>query len=328
MTELAITQRSFLRGLPLYALIDPYMGDYPEHGLDLSQCTTFDGLRAIREEAWDGRKVFIAEGDDPVAEVHRLPYIVDLSDADDRLIDALTTAAAEEHEQALAGEVQRYRIGALIETWMTPIDLVRRLEKMWRYRPNMHNFRYLRIADRRVFEALTYLFEPAAIARWLGPIARWHVFGRNLQWATIAGEADVEGGWYSDSGTGMRRTVDPARALDSASLIVGTRQHWRLYDLETVSRALLDWQTAGRAIDADAYRNAWSGAREAARLGLKNAADKAAFSACWMRDPDCATRLPVSRALHLNKAGEMSFIDALAECESELDQPHGRRPEN
>lgn len=322
------TRRPSLRGLPLYALIDPYLGDYPEHGIDLSQCTTFDSLRAIRREAWNGPEVFLAEGDDPVAEVHRLPYIVDLSDADDSLIDKLTADAIAEHQSALEGEIQSYRIGALIETWMAPLDLMLRLQKMWRYRPNMHNFRYLRIADRRVFEALTRLFEPVAIAHWLGPIARWHMLDRGMNWSVIPGEADSENHWYDDAGIGMRHSVSSLRALEAATLNIGPKQHWRLYDSEAVSRALLQWQSSGRVVDEDVYRKAWDGARKASRHGMQEPADKAAFAFRWMRDPDCATRLPVSRALELNIAGEMSFVDALAEYESDIDQPHGRGPTN
>lgn len=320
------TRRPSLRGLPLYALIDPYLGDYPEHGIDLSQCTTFDNLRTIRREAWNGPEVFLAEGDDPVAEVHRLPYIVDLSDADDSLIDTLTANAIAEHQSALEGEIQNYRIGALIETWMAPLDLILRLQQMWRYRPNIHNFRYLRIADRRVFETLVRTFEPAAIAHWLGPIARWHMLDRGMNWSAVSGEADSENHWYDDAGIGMRRSISSLRALEAATLNIGPKQHWRLYDSEAVSRALLQWQASGRTVNEDAYRKAWDGVQEAARLGLQEPADKAAFAFCWMRDPDCATRLPVSRALQLSGDNGDSFAAILAELEN--DELDGVEPVN
>lgn len=318
------TPRPALRGLPLYALIDPYLGEYPDHAQGASECATFESLRGLRVRAWRDMEVYLAENDDPVADVHRLPYIVDLRDADDSFIDELIAAAAAEHRSALEGEVPRYRIGAFIETWMAPQDLMLRLQKMWRYPPHLHDFHYLRIADRRVFEALTHLFEPAAIARWLGPIACWHILGRDLGWRCIEGDAER---WYTDSGLGWRRTVDAGRALDDASLIVSAQQHWRLYDLEAVSRALLDWQAAGRAIDGDIFEKAWRGAREAERLGLRDAEDKAAFAFQWIRDPDCASHPPVSLALQRSRDEGRPFSEILLDLKFEIDQsepPPGR----
>jgi hypothetical protein len=318
--------RPALRGLPLYVLIDPYTADYPDHDIDLAQCTSFDCLRALRSDAWNGRDVFLADGDDPVAHVHRLPYLVSLKDADDALIDALTEAALAEHRAALDGEQQPYRIGALIETWMAPPDLMRRLQKMWAYRPNADNLRYLRIAERRIFEGLTHLFDPAMLARWLGPIARWHFTGRAMAWLTVLGDADADGKWYSDTGFGMRRTVDPQRALEAAALHVSPQQHWRLRDHEAVSRALDDWQRQGRAIDAHAYELAWAGIDEAVRHGLAGPKDKGAFACRWMRNPACAGQSPVREALARSRTLEQPFAEVLAEIEALNDHPAGIDP--
>jgi hypothetical protein len=312
--------RPALRGLPLFALIDPYGGDYPSHSFDLSQCTSFDDLRSIRSDAWE-REVYLPEGDAPVTDVYRLPYLVNLEDATDASIDELTEAGLAEHRAVLGGDLsQDYRLGILIETWMAPADLMRRLQQMWTYpRPNTDNLTYLRIGDRRVVEALTHLFEPAVLARWLGPVARWHILGRNMAWITISGEADHNSSWYIGSDFGMRRTVDPARTLENATLRVSAPMHWRLLDHEAVSLALVEWQRAGRAVDADAYQRAWAGARVATEEHRLDAPeDKAAFMFHWMRDPDCATRSPVAEAMRRSKAEERPFAEVLAQIEYRL----------
>jgi hypothetical protein len=312
--------------LPFYVLIDPLVGDYYDNDRDLSQCAGFPGLRLARSEAWGGRDIFLAEGDEPLVDAHLLPYLVPLDATDDALLDELIRAAVDEHRAALDGApIQRYCVGALIETWMAPTDLMRRLQKMWTYpRPNTDNFTYLRFSERRVFEALMHRFEPAALARWLGPIARWHFLGRDFRWHTVDGEPER---WYVDAGLGLRRTVDSARALEGAALHVGPRQHLFLRDLAAHARALADWQRAGRSVDAKAHELAWAGIDEALRQGLTRQPDKGAFAACWMRDPACAERDAIREALARSRAQGLPFAEALAEVEPPTsEEPHSRMP--
>ncbi len=302
--------------MPLYALIDPYLGDYPEHGVDLSKCGTFDSICEIRKGAWQGCEVHLALGKEPVATVDRLPYVVDLSKASADQIETLTRVAREEHQSALDGDTPRYRIGALIETWMAGSDLMRRLESMWRYKHGIGGRQYLRIADRRVFEGLTHVLDARTMKRWLGPIYAWHFIGRSMRWMSVYGEASEGDLWYSDSGFGMRRTVPSARANDAATLMLGANQKWQLAEFETVSRVLLECQIRGGAPDADAYQKAWAGAREASRYGLSDAADKAAFVSRWMIDADCANRAPVNHAVQLANSHNGTFADALVAFEA------------
>lgn len=315
MTTPARSDKPAMRGLPLYVLIDPYSLDYPEHGIDLATCTSFDSLRGIRRTAWAERDIYLAEGKDPVREVHRLPYLVSVAGTEEAMIDGLATAAVAEQRAALAGEPQPYRIGALIETWMAPEDLMRRLEKMWAYPYKGGRYRYLHIADRRAFEALVQLFDRATMARWLGPIARWHFLGRDFAWKAALGEADADRGWYVDSGLGMRRTVARERALEGATLPIGPRDHLRLREQEAVSRALTRWQRAGRDIDDRAHELAWAGVQAAMREGLDEQEDKGAFACRWMADHGCAGHSPVGPALARSRIEARPFADVLNEME-------------
>jgi len=316
MTMCTQSEGPALRGLPLYALIDPYFLDYPEHGIDLAACCSFDSLRAARRSNWHGYEIYLAEGDDPVREVSRLPYLVSLADAEKSMIDTLAEAAVAEQRAFLAGDPQPYRIGALIETWMAPQDLIRRLEKMWAYsyKGGGHH-RYLHIADRRAFETVVHLFDTQTIARWLGPIARWHYLGRDFDWRPAQGEADSNDGWYVDAGFGMRRAVAPERAMEGAVLQIGLREHQRLREGEAVSRALTRWQRAGRDVDAQTYELAWAGVQVAIREGLVQPEDKGAFAYRWMIDPDCAGCPPVGPALARSRLEARTFVSVLNETE-------------
>ena len=278
--------RPKLSGLPLYVLIDPYLGDVRDDGYNLAQITDIEVLHRVRCNAWDGRKVFHAPMKNPVISAYRLPYVVHIEENDYGVLDELVQMAINEHQSALNFTTyQRYRVGTIIETWMDPLDLMRRLEMMWSYHRPVEGARYLRIGDRRVFEAITHLFTPERLARWLGPIAHWHVLARDFRWLSVRGDDE---NWDADSGHGWRRAVDTTRVLEGASLQFDGLQRRRMRDLEAVARALLDWQRANRALSIDTYHLAWSAVAAAGDHGLVEQSDKAEFAYHWMRAHDCA----------------------------------------
>jgi hypothetical protein len=293
---------------PLYALIDPLLADYEADGRDASQCAGFPALLEMRRDAWDDREVFLAESDAPIIEAHLQPYTVSVAANDDALIDRLTRTAVEQQRAALAGSAPAaYRFGGLIETWMAPTDLMRRLERMWTYpRSNRDRLTYLRFSEPRVLEALAHRLPPETLARWLGPVARWHFLGRDCRWHTLSGEPH-----YVDSGLGLRRTVAEDSILRDAALELGPSGHLVLLDLEAHARALADWQRGGRAVDASAHALAWAGIDQARRQGLASQPDKGAYATCWMRDNQCAEHEPVRTALARFRSHGEPFADVL-----------------
>jgi hypothetical protein len=296
------------RLLPLFALIDPLFGDYEADGRDASQCAGYHALRKMREDAWDGREIFLAESDAPIIEAHLQPYAVSVAADDEGLIERLTRAAVEQQRAALAGPAPAtYGFGGLIETWIAPTDLMRRLERMWTYpRPNRDHLTYLRFSEPRVLEALAHRLPPKTLARWLGPIARWHFLGRDCRWHTLIGEPH-----YVDSGLGLRRTVAEDSILHDTALDLGPRDHLALLDLEAHARALADWQRGGRDVDTSAHTLAWAGINQARRRGLTSQSDKGAYAACWMRDNQCAEHEPVRAALARFRSHGEPFADVL-----------------
>lgn len=307
-----------LNNLPLYLLIDPYLSDFPEHGFDLSQFDTYDELETIRSMVWE-HPVHLPRGTEPVADVQRLPYLVDLTNCNNDTLSRVILEASSEQQRLLDGDISiSCRIGALIETWAPAEALMKRLESMWRQRVGSARLRYLRIADRRVFEGLTYSLSSENLAEYLGPISHWHYFNRSSEWVYAKGACCNNPAWYRDDNPhGYRKQLREDWLDRHTALSLTATQSQRLIDFEGVSRALLAWQQLGKVVDAGFYHRAWNGAEEGRRQGLDEPQDLSAFIVRWMKDPSFSQSGLFGKARIRMQSGDIAFANALIELEME-----------
>jgi len=317
----SISRPPELAGLSTYALVDPYFGEYPDSGLDVSASTSFSGLARSRSDAWEGRFVQVAESTEPLIDPRRLPYLVYLEGAEDPLLARMIDAAFQEHQAVLTGQFAGiYRVGTLIETSLPPKLLMQRLERMWECTPGIGTVHYVRVADRRVVEALAELVGQESFSRWLGPIARWHILARDFSWKTFRGAVD-ETTFPEEDCYARHRRLESQALVDTELVLSRESRRCFVGGLQAVSRALTIWQQHGHVPEAGMLARAWQGVKAAAKHGLESPADQAVFAYCWVRHADCAAHPSVAEALRRYRAGEQGFAEAWTELVLELHAP-------
>ncbi|AKJ30328.1 DUF4123 domain-containing protein [Caldimonas brevitalea] len=272
---LSQTPLPVLQGLPLYALIDPFLGEPHLLAGASTSATDLDDLQAARRSAWK-RAVWVARDPSPRVEADRMPYVVQLEGADDPLVELLVQGAAMEAQQASETSIGKLGIGALIETPLDGQRLMQRIEQMTtvmvRGRP-----RYLRLADPRVFELLVHLLSARHLAEWLGPVGRWHLRLRNGTWGCCLGLADdaflsTEAELY-----GRRQRVEEL-LTKPARLLLSVEQEARLLDGEAVSLTLAVLQRELADVPDHAHEAAWTACEQAAAVGLTDLNDRVSYA--------------------------------------------------
>ncbi|HSI56888.1 MAG TPA: DUF4123 domain-containing protein [Ideonella sp.] len=265
-----------LAGLPLYLLIDPLFGEPPWLGIDAESAHTFDELAGLRSRGWQGRRVVLAQGAEPIIEAHRLPYLVALEGAQDLLFGRIAQAALAEQQEAVATGSGMTHISGLLETSLDATRLMERLQHMWQVAPRGHS-RYLRISDARVFETLCHLFEPHELAPWLGPLAHWHYLARSGHWQRCDGAA-AESLITDEAGLCRRTQCLEELASIRPSLHWAPERVMRLDDSRALSLALTRLQQGGVPVTAEHFVRGWDALAQARRAGLRHLEDQVAFA--------------------------------------------------
>lgn len=278
-----------------YALVDPFFGEPPGLDCPSARQSTFNELAECRAQAW-ARPVWVATGQNPLIEPHRLPYIVQL-ETGDPLLAELDELARDEHQAALDGSTgAMYRLGTLIESSLHPKFVIARLQHMWVYHHRSPT-RYLRIGDRRVMEFLFNIVKRESIVDWLGPIKRWHILGRNFEWLSACGaETEVT---LSENDIFIWQSILANTAESKPQLKLDDTEHAMLLQSEAVSLALTQLQQDRTVLDAAVYRRLPPALEETARHRFRSPHDSATFLVRYIADSECAAKQPMQAALAL-----------------------------
>lgn len=264
-----------LCGLPLYALINAYAGEPSLLGAAI-YASSFDELRAKRAEAWGGRPIELAESDQPANDPLRLPYLVALEGPQDPLYAQLLEFAGQEAAAAAESGKGVFTMGAFIETALPAQRLMLRLQEMWKGRV-YGGKPYLQVADPRGFEMLAGLLGADVVAKWLGPIARWHVRQRDGHWASHLGLADES--LIDAEEDFFRRTERLARFEQTpAHAPIDFMQYRRLERYSVVvSKALTAAQAYTGHLPTHAHATAWEALDHALGRRISHPGDLQAY---------------------------------------------------
>lgn len=288
-----------LHGLPLYLVVDPYFGDPPSLDIDAGSAASFEALASLRRNAW-GRDVHLSTWPAPVIEPAKLPYLVALQGERDRVLSFAADVARQERQEAIESQCGVYRMGALLETALAPIEAIDWLRRMWTTWVN-GKVGYLRMADPRVFEMLTHLFDAPDLAAWLGPLAHWYFPSRNGAWCCRDGAA-ADSETHSEDEVLQRAQRLQSLACGEPTLDWTPQRKARLAHSEFLSRALGQLQAQALLVEPGHYPLGWRALERARRHGLRDPGDLVALCRRVLLDPAfeqgaaCEAALAVARA--------------------------------
>ncbi len=176
VATLAQLQEIFDSATSLYVWVDPMQGDPIPVSMDASaDCAA---QQVARETAW-GRQVTVVPLDPRVPLAHsQHPYLVTLQGAGDEwLSDTLDMALAERgasQANGLASDGTGIHRISWLQTSLFAEDLAEVLASMLRVNTSAWtDARYMRLADRRVFDWLRHVVGDARVAAQFGRLRRW-----------------------------------------------------------------------------------------------------------------------------------------------------------
>ncbi|MCY1231450.1 hypothetical protein D3C86_1131770 [compost metagenome] len=236
----------FAASRPIYLLIDPLLGDV--QGLD------------------DERPKHPIDGEPFGVPPHLSPYLIELEDRHDPLLDVSLTMAVREHLVACTAGSGAFRIGAWLQTHGSRGEiLAKQLGRLFRARAAPGAKRYLRLADRRVLALLHRM-----------PDARSHPPMMAIDWReTLKGIAE----WvYLDMNFDLQSLQgDPGDPRPRALKLHAS--HWTLpQQAEAINRTLMAWQQLSYPLPDDAAIQAAHKVANALHRGIADSQDQAAYA--------------------------------------------------
>ncbi|MBJ2159866.1 DUF4123 domain-containing protein [Variovorax sp. IB41] len=236
----------FAPGRPIYLLIDPFLGD---------------------EKSLDGRHArYPIDGASFDVPPDRSPYLIELEDRHDPLLDVSLTIAVREHLVACAVGSGAFRIGAWLQTSNgAGAVLARQLSHLFRARGAPNAKRYLRLADRRMLALLHQM--PHMENQSPMPVIDWREALKGVtDWIYL----DMNFKLQSLQGTPGELRILPLKL---------EQRHWTLpLQAEAINRALMAWQQLRYPLPADATVQVLRKVANAQRRGIVNPQDQAAYS--------------------------------------------------
>lgn len=237
----------FAWGRPVYLLIDPFLGDV--QGLDDHDRPRYP---------IDGKPFDVPS--------HRSPYLIELEDRHDPLLEVSLTLAVREQLVACAVGSGAFRIGAWLQTHGGDgAALAKQLGSLFRVRGAPGGKRYLRLADRRMLALLHRM--PHLESRPLMPAIDWPEMLKGLaEWVYL----DMNFNLQSLQGTPGESRPRPLKLEVS---------HWALpLQAEAINRTLMAWQQLRYPLPDDAAAQALHKVTNALRRGIADPQDQAAYS--------------------------------------------------
>lgn len=169
-------QSIFDSATSIYVLVDPMQGEPIPLSIDVAD--DLAAMQASREAVW-GRQVTTVPLDPrvPLTEAQQ-PYIVTLQGTDDEwLAETLDIAQAERHASqadGLASDGTGVHRISWLQTSLFAEDLAAVVAQMLRVNTTAWtDARYMRLADRRVFDWLRHVAGDARVAAQFGRLRRW-----------------------------------------------------------------------------------------------------------------------------------------------------------
>ncbi len=313
----ALSDVPALSGLPLYALIDPLLGEPQACDADpesLIRAKTYGDLAALRSSGWR-RDVWLADDPEPVVDAVGLPYLVRLSGKGDPKFLELIQAAQTQAELAREQSPRIFSFGAFIESDSDPNLLMQRLQRMWSFRVP-RPAQYIRLADPSVFEAFMHWLPVDQMRRWLGPIAAWHIYTRQGAWAACLGAAAEQ---FIDEPEAYQRTQRLRRIEALPGYLPDGIGH--LPDLMLMSAVIRTLNEMERLNEGSALRDsaslheaAWQAVRRARTLGLHDKADLAAYAWRALSVPGFEGQLSASDTSSVKRQTALAVRQAISQA--------------
>ena len=168
-------QSCFVVGMPLFALIDPMLGE----PIPLRGGSAVEGVQALREATWKRPIMRIELPQQTPLLPHLHPYLVAVSGPTDPWLQTTLDVALDEHQQAQSGGLAgvgsaAHRIGGWLQTGQSTEQLAQSLQKLVAlrvaaFRPST----YLRALDRRVLALLRHVIGDARLMAALPGVQTW-----------------------------------------------------------------------------------------------------------------------------------------------------------
>ncbi|MDH6168430.1 hypothetical protein M2282_003583 [Variovorax boronicumulans] len=269
-------------GRPVYLLVDAFSGspdgfdavDRPRHPINTKY------LKVLPERA---------------------PYLLELEDRHDPLLDQSLISAVQEHLNACADGGGPCRIGGWLQTHGSDgAALAIQLSALFRARGAPNGGRYLRLADRRV---LALLQQASRLQDVLPlPSIDWSL---GLQGIAVWTYMDMDFDLQSLQGAAGESRPRPLKLEAS---------HWTLLlQAEAINRTLMAWQRVCHPLPGDAAARALYKVRCASQLGLVGPENQSAHAAEALQHPAFEAWTGLSHCLAETILHEWPLADVLAQ---------------
>ncbi|MDC6294598.1 DUF4123 domain-containing protein [Ralstonia pseudosolanacearum] len=268
--------------------------DDNEHGYLLLDPMLREPLEA-RELLASGCDIFRIPVDRPQLHEDQWPKLVKLRPAAvEMLLASISLAMSEQSSAELEGE-EGFVIGGWLRSSAEPRVLVRHLQSLMLPSEPRVGRRYLRLADRRVFEWIWPVLSPLQRQQWLGPINRWWALNRRNELVLHA----------------MTEAVPEEPHHDPELL---TAAQWtRLHDCELAQQILRGWSSFADPLPADYVPQAEHALRSVRSLGVAEPADIVLMSAYQLQiHPRFCEHPRVVELVRTAQNSDVPLQDALA----------------
>lgn len=184
---------------------------------------------------------------------HQTPYLVRLRPAAVQTLRASLEAALQEQVDVAVENDEGFAIGGWLRSAVEPQLLAKHLARCMTPVGMPAGVRYLRLADRRVFELIWSISNLAQRQEWLGPISQWWTLDRrNLL---------------------VPHTVELSVAWQLNYLRIDSKRWRRMRNCELVQQLLRGWRRFQRDLPPDYLQRAANAIEAAQSLELDQAAD-------------------------------------------------------
>ena len=184
---------------------------------------------------------------------HQIPYLVQLRPAAVQTLRASLEAALQEQADVDVENNAGFAVGGWLRSAVEPQLLAKHLARCMTPAGMPLGTRYLRLADRRVFELLWFASGPVQRQDWLGPISQWWTLDRRN--SLVPHTVDQRSPWRLDY------------------LRVAPEQWKCMRNCELIQQLLRGWQRFQPELPRDYLQQSLNAIEAAQSLGLDQAAD-------------------------------------------------------
>ncbi len=279
----------------LRSLGEQLQADDDEHGYLLLDPMLREPLED-RALLASGCEIFPIPLDRPQLREDQWPKLVKLRPAAvEILLASISIAMSEQSSAELEGD-EGFVIGGWLRSAAEPRALVRHLQNLMRPSEPRVGRRYLRLADRRVFEWIWPALSPLQRQQWLGPISQWWVLNRRNELALHAMTEAV--------------LTDPHHDPE----LLTSAQWARLHDCELAQQILRGWSSFADQLPVDYVSQGERALSSVRSLGVTQPGDIVLMSAYQLQvHPRLCEHPRVVELVRSAQSSDLPLQDALAE---------------